>query len=76
MIFLILGVLIFAGVHLIPAAGVRLRAGWIERIGEGPYKGLFALSLVGAITLMVIGWKSTCSSSAGTRSPAPSRTSA
>lgn len=59
MIFLILGVLIWSGLHLIPALGVQMRAAWIERIGEGPYKGLFALSLVGAITLMVMGWKST-----------------
>jgi len=59
MTFLILGILIWSGVHLIPARGVRMRAAWIERIGEGPYKGLFALSLVGAITLMVTGWKST-----------------
>jgi uncharacterized membrane protein len=59
MTFLILGILIWSGMHLIPALGVQMRAGWIERIGEGPYKGLFALSLVGAITLMVIGWKST-----------------
>lgn len=59
MIFLILGILIWSGLHLIPALGVRMRAGWIERIGEGPYKGLFALSIVGAITLMVMGWKST-----------------
>ena len=59
MTFLILGVLIWSGVHLIPALGVQMRAAWIERIGEGPYKGLFALSIVGAITLMVMGWKST-----------------
>jgi uncharacterized membrane protein len=26
--------------------------------GEGPYKGLFALSLVGALVLMVVGWRS------------------
>jgi len=59
MIFLILGVLIWSGVHLIPSLAVPQRAAWIERIGEGPYKGLFALSLVGAIVLMVMGWRST-----------------
>ena len=59
MALLILGILIWSGMHLIPALAVQMRAGWIERIGEGPYKGLFALSLVGAITLMVMGWKST-----------------
>jgi uncharacterized membrane protein len=59
MAFLILGILIWSGVHLIPSAGAPMRASLIERIGEGPYKGLFALSLVGAVTLMVMGWKST-----------------
>jgi uncharacterized membrane protein len=59
MILLILGVLVWSGVHLFPSLGVQMRAGWIERIGEDPYKGVFALSLVGAIVLMVIGWRST-----------------
>jgi len=58
MIFLILGVLIWSGVHLLPSLGVQTRGAWIERIGEGPYKGLFTLSLVGAIALMVVGWRS------------------
>ena len=58
MIFLILGVLIWAGVHLVPSLGAGLRAACIERIGEGPYKGSFALALVGAIALMVLGWRS------------------
>ncbi len=59
MILLILGVLVWSGVHLVPSLGVQMRAGWIERIGEDPYKGVFALSFVGAIVLMVIGWRST-----------------
>jgi hypothetical protein len=56
MILLILGVLVWSGVHLFPSLGVQMRVGWIERIGEDPFKGVFALSLVGAIVLMVIGW--------------------
>jgi uncharacterized membrane protein len=58
MTFLILGVLLWSGVHLLPTLGVRMRAAAIGRIGEGPYQGLFALSLVGAIVLMVLGWRS------------------
>ncbi len=58
MIFLILGVLVWSGVHLLPILGVQTRAAWIGRLGEGPYKGLFALSIVGAIALMVLGWRS------------------
>jgi len=63
MIFLILGVSIWAGVHFIPSLGASARAGCIARIGEGPYKGLFALSLVGAIVLIVLGWRSTAPTS-------------
>jgi uncharacterized membrane protein len=58
MIWLILGVLIWSGVHLLPSLGVNHRAALIERIGEGPYKGVFALSLVAALVLMVLGWRS------------------
>lgn len=59
MVLLALGVLIWSGVHLFPSLGVSLRAACIARLGEGPYKGLFALTLVGAIVLMVFGWRST-----------------
>jgi uncharacterized membrane protein len=59
MALLILGVLIWSGVHFIPSIGAKQRAALIARIGEGPYKGLFALSLVGAITLMALGWRGT-----------------
>jgi uncharacterized membrane protein len=58
MIFLILGVLVWSGVHLFPSLAAKKRAAWIERMGEGPYKGLFALLLVGAIVLMALGWRS------------------
>ena len=56
MIWLVLGVVIWSGVHFIPMAARPLRSACIARIGEGPYKGLFALSLIGAIALMVTGW--------------------
>ena len=59
MIWLVLGVVLWSGLHLIPAIGTSLRAACIARLGEGPYKGLFALSLVAAIVLMVMGWRST-----------------
>jgi uncharacterized membrane protein len=59
MIFLILGMLLWSGAHLFPSLGAAQRAALIERMGEGPYKGLFTLSLVGAIALMVLGWRST-----------------
>jgi uncharacterized membrane protein len=54
--WLVLGVLLWSAVHFIPMAARPLRGSLIERIGEGPYKGTFALTLVGSIVLMVMGW--------------------
>lgn len=59
MVWLVLGVLVWSGVHLFPALGTSTRAGWIERAGEGPYKGGFALSVVLALVMMVLGWRAT-----------------
>ena len=57
MIWLILGVLLFAGIHMLPTAPAT-RGRVAERLGEQPYKGLFSLGIVGGIALMVIGWRS------------------
>jgi uncharacterized membrane protein len=59
MSLLVIGVVIFAGVHLLvmflPGARNRLQ----ERLGEGPYKGLFSLvSLIG-LGLMIYGFYTT-----------------
>jgi uncharacterized membrane protein len=59
MIWLVLGVLMWGGLHLLPSLGVTLRAACIERTGEGAYKGAFALALVVALALMVLGWRAT-----------------
>jgi uncharacterized membrane protein len=58
MIMLSLGVLLWAFVHLFPSFLPGTRTALINRLGEGPYKGLFALDLVIAILLMVFGWRS------------------
>jgi len=58
MIMLVLGVLLWIGVHLFPSLMPSARSKLIEKLGEGPYKGLFALDLVVAILLMVFGWRS------------------
>lgn len=58
MILLILGVLLWACVHLFPSLMPDARTRLMNKLGEGPYKGLFALDLVIAIVLMVFGWRS------------------
>jgi uncharacterized membrane protein len=55
MLLLVLGLVVFLGAHLVPASP-GLRAGLATRLGETPYKGLFALvSLIGLV-LIVIGY--------------------
>ena len=62
MLLLVLGVLIWSALHLLPSAGKPARTLLIGGIGEGPYKGLFALSIVGSVVLMVFGWRATAAS--------------
>lgn len=57
MIWLILGVLLWSAAHLLPCSGHGLRKRLIGSLGEGPYKGLFALTIVASVVLMVIGWR-------------------
>jgi uncharacterized membrane protein len=58
MMMLILGVLLFACVHFVPALAPALKAGAVRRLGENPYKGIFSLLLLCAIALIIVGWRS------------------
>jgi uncharacterized membrane protein len=58
MVLLVIGVLLWTCIHLFPSMLPAARTSLIGRLGEGPYKGLFALDLVIAILLMVFGWRS------------------
>ena len=57
MTMLIFGVLLWSVVHLFPILLPTVRAGLIDRMGEGPYKGLFTLLIVLSLVLMVFGWR-------------------
>lgn len=59
MTLLILGVLIWVLVHFIPTLAQPLRKKLIGRLGENGYKGVFALSILSGIVLIVVGWRST-----------------
>lgn len=59
MAMLISGVLLWVVVHLIPGPGRSIRNKVVPVIGEGPYKAIFSLLLVGAILLIVFGWRGT-----------------
>ena len=56
---LITGVLIWSLLHFLPAADLGLRKSAISKIGENPYKGIFALLMALSIYLMISGWKMT-----------------
>jgi hypothetical protein len=55
MALLVGGLALFIGVHLIPMLP-RLRAGLMERLGGGPYRGLFSLASIAGVVLIVMGY--------------------
>ena len=54
MIVLILGLVIFLGVHSVRIFGDNWRSGMIQRLGDGPWKGVY--SLASAVGLVLIVW--------------------
>lgn len=57
MVMLATGVLLWAALHLIPAVARGPRQAAINALGENGYKGVFSLAMLGAIALMVFGWR-------------------
>ena len=58
MLLMIVGLALFAGVHLIPSLAPGLKASWHNKMGEGGYKGTFSLLLLAGLVLIVLGWRS------------------
>jgi uncharacterized membrane protein len=56
MTMFVLGVALWCVAHLVPSVAPGLR-GRLMAIGEGPYKGLFALTIVGSLLLIIFGWR-------------------
>lgn len=59
MALLILGLLLWSGMHLFKALAPQARTRIVERIGFAPYRVLFALLLVAALVLIILGWRAT-----------------
>jgi len=59
MTLLVIGVLLFACVHLSKSLAPSFRADMQKRLGENAYKGIFSLLILGSIGLIVVGWRST-----------------
>ncbi len=56
MALLVLGLVIFLGVHLLRATAPGWRDAMIARLGEGPYKGLYSFVAVLGLALIVWGF--------------------
>jgi uncharacterized membrane protein len=54
---LILGIIIWSLIHFYPAAAVRSRAGLVQRLGKAGYRAVFTLVAIGALLLIIYGWK-------------------
>jgi uncharacterized membrane protein len=60
---LILGMCLWAAVHLIPSVGQGLRQGIVDKLGFNAYRGLFTLAILSALAMIVFGWRSSQPSS-------------
>ena len=58
MTWLIIGVAWWSAVHLFSSIMPRQRAWFVDKLGEGRFKGLFALDIVIALALIIYGWRS------------------
>lgn len=58
MTLLALGLLLFAGLHLIKSLAPGLRSELQGRLGENAYKGIFSLLVLASLALVVFGWRS------------------
>lgn len=56
MIYLILGLVLFLGIHSVGIFSTTLRDNTIARIGEGPWKGLYSLLSIAGFVLLVWGY--------------------
>src|SRR5229473_1884924 len=54
MFFLVLGIVIFVGIHLLPTF-VSLRQRLVARLGAGLYKGAFSVIALAGLILIVVG---------------------
>jgi uncharacterized membrane protein len=56
---LITGLVLWVLIHLFPCVCKNTRATLIEKIGLKPYKGIFAITIIASVLLIVLGWQGT-----------------
>ncbi len=57
--FLIAGVSLWIIAHFIPSLAAGFRKRLIEKLGAGPYRGMFTLIVVASLGLIIAGWRAT-----------------
>ena len=57
MTMMIGGVLLFSAAHLLPSSMPLVRKQVIEKLGINLYRGLFSLTIIASLVLIVFGWK-------------------
>ncbi len=57
MTMFVLGLAGWCVAHLMPSVAPGLRGRLMSTVGAGPYKGLFALTIVGSLLLIIFGWR-------------------
>ncbi len=58
MTLFIIGLIVFFGVHAMPVVARGQRQALIAKLGEGPYKGFYALAALAGFVFIIIGWRS------------------
>ena len=57
MTMMIGGLLLFSAAHLLPSAMPLVRKQAMEKLGFNLYRGLFSLTIIASLVLIVFGWK-------------------
>ncbi len=70
MTLLAIGLLLFAGLHLVKSLAPALRSELQGRLGENAYKGMFSLLVLASLALIVLGWRGAIPGYVYTPSPA------
>jgi len=56
MLYLIIGLVVFLGIHSVELVSPTFRSNTIARIGEGPWKGLYSVLSIAGFVLLVWGY--------------------
>jgi len=59
MTLFLIGMALFGAIHLIPSLAPGVKEAIQHKLGAKAYQGLFAISAIAAITLIVMGWRAT-----------------